>query len=196
MIPARSGLTKLYLYPELSGFIFFTMAYINIEIKARTDRQDFIRDYLKKAGADYKGIDVQTDTYFQVNAGRLKLRQGNIENNLIWYARTSQPGPKQSDFLLTPVPDGDALKAILQNAAGIKVTVTKTREIYYIANVKFHIDQLEGLGYFVEIEAGNRTADLPVEKLHEQCRFYMQEFGIREEDLLADSYSDMLLEQP
>jgi predicted adenylyl cyclase CyaB len=93
------------------------------------------------------------------------------------------------------VHDGETLKSILQNAMGIKVAVVKTREIYYIGNVKFHIDELEGLGHFVEIEAGNKTADLPVEKLQEQCRFYMKEFGINDEDLLAHSYSDMLLEK-
>jgi predicted adenylyl cyclase CyaB len=171
------------------------MSYINIEIKASTGRQQFIREYLLKAGADCKGTDVQTDTYFVVPSGRLKLRQGAIENNLIWYERPNQAGATQSDFLLTPVANGEELKSILQKALGIKVTVIKKREIYYIGNVKFHIDELEGLGHFVEIEAGNKTADVPVEKLQEQCRFYMKEFGIKDEDLLAGSYSDMLLEK-
>lgn len=171
------------------------MKFINIEIKARTTQADFIRDYLRKAGADYKGTDVQTDTYFKAPSGRLKLRQGKIENNLIYYDRPNQEGPKQSDFLLQPVQDSEGLKTILTKALGIKVTVTKTREIYYIQNIKFHIDQLEGLGSFVEIEAGNKLADLSVEELHEQCRFYMQEFGIKDEDLLSHSYSDMLLEK-
>jgi predicted adenylyl cyclase CyaB len=169
------------------------MKYINIEIKARTSRADFIRNYLLKAGADFKGADVQTDTYFKVASGRLKLRQGKIENNLIYYDRPNQEGPKQSDFLLQPVQDGDGLRIILSKALGIKVTVTKTREIYYIGNVKFHIDQLEGLGSFVEIEAGNKLADLTVEELDQQCRHYMLEFGITNEDLLSNSYSDMLL---
>lgn len=175
------------------GFYFATMSYINIEIKARTSRQEFIREYLRKAGADYKGTDLQTDTYFVVPSGRLKLRQGAIENNLIWYERPNQAGVKQSDFSLTPVADGEGLKSILQKALGIKVTVVKKREIYYIGNVKFHIDELDGLGHFVEIEAGNKTADVPVEKLKEQCKFYMEEFGIKEEDLLANSYSDMMM---
>lgn len=195
MIPIRRILTKLLYTPKLSGFYFFAMAYINIEIKARTSKQESIRAYLKNAGADFKGADQQTDTYFNVANGRLKLRQGKIENNLIWYARANQEGPKQSDFLLTAVQDGEALKSILQNALGIKITVVKTREIYYIGNIKFHLDHLEGLGNFVEIEAGNKLADLPVEKLQEQCRFYMHEFGIEEKDLLASSYSDMLLEK-
>jgi adenylate cyclase, class 2 len=186
---------KIIYTPVIRGLFLPAMKYINIEIKARTRQADLIRDYLRKAGAEYKGTDVQTDTYFKVPSGRLKLRQGKIENNLIFYDCPDQEGPRQSDFLLQPVQDSEGLKTILTKALGIKVTVAKTREIYYIGNIKFHIDQLEELGSFVEIEAGNKLADLSVEELHEQCRFYMQEFGIKEEDLLSHSYSDMLLEK-
>jgi len=168
-------------------------SFINIEIKARTANATHIRQYLLHRGAEFRGIDLQTDTYFQVPHGRLKLRQGNIENNLIWYQRKDQAGPKQSDFILTPVQDAASLKQTLTNALGVKITVVKKREIYYIGNVKFHLDELEGLGTFVEVEAGNRTEDLPVEKLQEQCEYYRKAFGIREEDLLQYSYSDMLL---
>lgn len=167
------------------------MSYINIEIKARTAQPDLVRQYLLNAGADFRGKDEQTDTYFNVPNGRLKLRQGNIENNLIWYSREDQEGPKQSNFKLVPVPDSSTLKDVLVHALGIKTVVNKIREIYYIGNIKFHIDELEGLGSFVEIEAGNKLADVPVEKLYEQCRFYMKEFGIADEDLLTHSYSDM-----
>jgi adenylate cyclase, class 2 len=169
------------------------MTFINIEIKARTANADKIRQYLLNRGADFKGIDHQTDTYFNVPNGRLKLRQGNIETNLIWYQRNNQPGPKQSDFLLTPVADTNTLKHTLTNALGIKVAVVKKREIYFIGNVKFHIDELEGLGTFVEIEASNKTEDLPVEKLQEQCEYYRKAFEIQDKDLLQYSYSDMLL---
>ncbi len=168
------------------------MSYINIEIKARTNKTDQIRKFLLKNGADYKGIDVQTDTYFNVPTGRLKLRQGNIENSLIFYNRANTSGPKQSDFDLHVVEYGDTLKSILSKAMGVKIIVKKSREIYYIENVKFHLDTLEGLGQFVEIEATNKAIDLPVEKLREQCSFYMNEFGINEEDLVPSSYSDML----
>ena len=169
------------------------MSFINIEIKARTANADKIRQYLLNRGADFKGIDHQTDTYFNVPNGRLKLRQGNIETNLIWYQRNNQPGPKQSDFLLTPVADANTLKQTLANALGVKVAVVKKREIYFIGNVKFHIDELEDLGTFVEIEASNKTEGLPVEKLQEQCEYYRKAFEIRDEDLLQYSYSDMLL---
>lgn len=168
------------------------MSFINIEIKARTNNKDAIRQYLLNNGADCKGTDHQTDTYFIVQHGRLKLRQGSIENNLIYYERNDQPGPKQSDFQLAPVADGDVLNTLLTKALGVKVVVAKKREIWFIDNVKFHIDELEGLGDFVEIEASNKNADIPVDKLHEQCNLYMQAFGIREEDLVYNSYSDML----
>ncbi len=66
---------------------------------------------------------------------------------------------------------------------------------YYISNVKFHIDEVPGLGSFVEIEAGNVKVDLSKEQLQEQCDFYLKEFGIKEADLIEVSYSDMLLAQ-
>ena len=168
------------------------MSFINIEIKARTRNPDAIRKFLNDNGAVYKGTDLQTDTYFKVHHGRLKLRQGKIENNLIYYERENKSGPKQSDFQLVAVQDGEALKLLLSRAIGIKVTVTKKREIWFIDNIKFHIDELEGLGNFVEIEASNKYDDLPVEVLRAQCDEYILAFGIKKDDLIKDSYSDML----
>ena len=63
------------------------MAHVNIEIKAKSDNQTMIREILTSKNADFKGIDHQIDTYFNVNFGRLKLREGNIENHLIHYQR-------------------------------------------------------------------------------------------------------------
>ena len=69
----------------------------------------------------------------------------------------------------------------------------KKRSIYYLANVKFHLDEIEGLGSFVEIEAGNKRVDLPLETLQEQCDYYIRAFEIAKEDFIQVSYSDMLL---
>lgn len=169
------------------------MSHTNIEIKARTTRSDKIREYLLANQAEYKGTDAQTDTYFNVGSGRLKLRQGNIEKSLIYYNREDVAGLKQSNFDLMPVENGDELKAILVKAIGVKIEVRKSREIYYIANVKFHIDSLERLGNFVEIEATNIGCDLSIGDLREQCSFYMRQFDIKDDDLIPVSYSDMLL---
>lgn len=167
--------------------------HLNIEIKARCTNPDSIRNYLKNNKADFKGTDHQCDTYFNVPGGRLKLRQGNIENTLIHYTRDNQAGPKASEVSLYKVENGDVLRNVLLKALGEKVTVEKTREIYFIQNVKFHIDEVPGLGSFVEIEAIDIDGSIGKNKLQEQCEFFMNRFSIEEADLITDSYSDMLL---
>ena len=169
------------------------MPFLNVEIKARCKDPETIRQYLVTNKAEFKGTDKQSDTYFNVPNGRLKLREGNIENNLIFYERTNQSGPKNSHFNLVKVEDAKGLKEVLTKSNGVKVIVKKTREIYYINNVKFHIDEVPGLGSFVEIEAGNVFVDLSQHELKQQCDFYMHELKIEPEDLLEVSYSDMLI---
>lgn len=169
------------------------MAFINIEIKARTSKTDAIRQYLLENGAELRGVDEQTDTYFKVADGRLKLREGNVENNLIYYKRVETAGPKQSDVELLPAPDAGALKSMLTKALGVKAIVKKRREIYYINNVKFHLDVVVKLGSFVEIEASNQFEDISEERLREQCEEYMKAFGVLESDLVNESYSDMVM---
>lgn len=171
----------------------FFMPFLNVEIKARCSNASFIRNYLVSKNADFKGVDKQTDTYFNVQHGRLKLREGNIENNLIFYKRDDTTGPKNSHFKLVKVEDAAGLKEALTDSIGVKVVVEKTREIYYIENVKFHLDELPELGAFVEIEAGNILADLSQEQLKDQCDYYIKEFGIKEKDMISNSYSDMML---
>ncbi len=173
--------------------VIFFMAHLNVEIKAKSNNSSFVRQYLKDHNAEFKGLDEQTDTYFNVNNGRLKLREGNIENNLIFYNRINQPGPKSSHFHLVKVGDAKGLKEVLEKSCGTKMIVKKRREIYYIENVKFHIDEVPGLGSFVEIEAGNISANKTESELLDQCNFYLKEFGIKEDDLIAESYSDLLL---
>ncbi len=175
------------------SWLSFFMPNLNVEIKARCRQPGVVRNYLMQHDALYKGLDEQTDTYFNVVNGRLKLREGTIENNLIFYNRSNQPGPKSSHFQLVKINDLAGLKEVLTKACGIKMIVRKNREIYYIGNVKFHIDEVPGLGSYVEIEAGNVQADKTEAELLEQCRFYLKEFGIREEELIAESYSDMML---
>ena len=86
------------------------------------------------------------------------------------------------------------VKTILTKALGILFVVDKSREIYFIENVKFHIDTVRDLGTFMEIEAID-TGGIPKEKLNEQCKSYMQLFGIKDSDLLALSYGDLLLDK-
>lgn len=170
------------------------MAFKNVEVKARSDNHEFLRSYLLEHGAEFKGIDHQIDTYFVVPSGRLKLRQGNVENNLIFYNRGDKSDPKQSNIAFSEVDAKSNVKEVLELALGVLVEVDKTREIYFIDNVKFHIDTVKGLGSFMEIEAIDYEGFIGVDKLRDQCNFYMKELRIREDDLLTNSYSDMILE--
>ncbi len=170
------------------------MSHQNIEIKARCADASFIRQYLHQQKALFKGVDEQTDTYFHVNSGRLKLRQGAIENSLIFYKRDNSAGPKLSEVYLVQVDhNSEPLKELLTHANGVKVVVKKKREIYFIENVKFHIDEVEGLGSFVEIEAIDEDGTLGLGTIQQQCAYYLQQFNIQTDDLLTHSYSDLLL---
>jgi len=170
------------------------MQHVNVEIKAACGDPDSIRRFLRSRGADFRGEDHQVDTYFRVPAGRLKLRQGRLENHLIHYERPNVAGPRRADVLLLAAPPGErtrALKDLLTEALGVLAVVDKRREIYFLDNVKFHIDEVEHLGRFVEIEA--QGAGPTEEALRAQCRGYLDALGIRPDDLIAESYSEMLL---
>jgi len=171
------------------------MGFLNIEIKSRCSHPERIEQILIEEKADYKGLDHQIDTYFNVPIGRLKLREGNIENSLIFYHREDISGPKKSRVQLYKSKPGFELKEILQNSLGIKVIVEKDRKIYFIQNIKFHLDTVKGLGSFVEIEAIDKQGNIGQAKLSEQCERYIKKFRITNNELIAISYSDLLLKE-
>ena len=171
------------------------MTQLNIEIKAKSNNQDWIKKVLKSHHAEFNGVDHQIDTYFKVNAGRLKLREGNIENSLVHYNREDKEEPKQSNVTFYKSADKTSLKEILTTALGVLVVIDKSREIYFINNVKFHVDIVKDLGTFVEIEAIDPDGTIGKEKLFEQCNYYLDLFRIRKEDLISNSYSDLLLKK-
>jgi predicted adenylyl cyclase CyaB len=169
------------------------MEVLNVEIKARCKGFDLFRRILQQKKAEFIGKDRQVDTYFPARGGRLKLREGRIENNLIWYERPDDSGPKTSSCMLYRTAGGSPLKAILERAMGILAVVDKEREIYFIGNLKIHLDRVKGLGTFVEIEAQSEAGGLPAETLQRQCEQLMEVMGIREEDLVRESYSDLIM---
>jgi predicted adenylyl cyclase CyaB len=163
------------------------------EFKARIDNWLHIERKLLTLNPLFKGVDIQRDTYFNVPDGRLKLREGSIENALIHYHRNNIAGAKPSDVLLYPHQPEHALKEILKKALGIKIIIRKTRKIYFIENVKFHFDQVESLGNFIEVEAIDNDGSIGTEKLEKQCNYFISFLGIKKEDFIAESYSDLLL---
>lgn len=169
------------------------MGFLNVEIKARCNDQDRIRGYLKDHGADFKGVDHQVDTYFNVAHGRMKLREGDIENYLVHYDRPDREGPKQTRVAIYRLGPNPSLKEVLTEALGILVVVDKRREIYFIDNVKFHIDLVDGLGTFMEIEAIDFDGSISHADLYEQCKHYLEELKIKRDDLVPLSYSDLIM---
>jgi adenylate cyclase class 2 len=167
---------------------------INVEIKAKCLDPDRIHEYIMSHGGDYKGVDHQIDTYFNCENGRLKLRKGNIENSLIFYQRENKAGSRESKIELEILPAVNNMRALLTKANGVKVEVDKHRKIYFIDNVKFHIDQVAGLGSFMEIEAIDTVGKYGVDELTIQCNHYMKELEIKANDLVEISYSDLLNE--
>jgi len=169
------------------------MSSLSFEIKARCSDPAPVRAILRSRRAVFKGLDHQVDTYFRAPSGRLKLREGNIENALIYYQRNDQKNSKRCDSILYQCFKGPILKKVLRAALGILVTVDKRREIYFIGNTKFHIDRVQKLGNFVEIEVFDPDKKLGTAKLRKQCEFYRKLLGIRAQDLVPDSYSDLIL---
>lgn len=166
---------------------------INVEIKARCGDPARVRRILAARQADFKGTDRQIDTYFNVRRGRLKLREGTIENGLVFYERPDRKGPKTCDVRLVPTDaaSGRAIKALLTAALGVRCVVDKRREIYFIGNVKFHIDRVRKLGTFVEIEARDAGGRYGTRKLRAQCASYLKQLGIEAGELISGSYAEM-----
>lgn len=167
----------------------------NIEFKAKVDALEPYENRLLELQPVFKGLDHQVDTYFNVPKGRLKLREGNIENALINYEREDQAGSKLSSVILYRHQPDPALKSILTHQLGIKMVVDKMRKIYFIENVKFHFDQVKGLGTFLEVEAIDSEGAYSLEKLQEQCDHYQQLFNLQPNKMMQQSYSDMLLKK-
>ena len=165
----------------------------NFEFKASVKDLAFYENKLKELNPIFKGFDHQIDTYFNVDKGRLKLREGNIENALIWYERENTASSKESSIILYPHQPDISLKNILIKTHGVKVIVDKLRRIYFIQNVKFHFDEIQSLGTFIEVEAIDTTGEIPIATLKEQCQYYADFFGLEDSDYISLSYSDLLL---
>ncbi len=165
----------------------------NLEIKARCADLDAARERAKALATSRVGIDRQTDSYFVTKQGRLKLRESSLSGGqLIPYLRPNQPGPKNSDYGVIPIEEPERVKALLTEILGVHRVVRKVREIWLHENVRIHLDQVEGLGSFVELEAVYDGAPESLPAQERKVRFLMDRPGIREEDLVDVSYEGLL----
>ncbi|MEJ8755459.1 class IV adenylate cyclase [Pontibacter sp. H259] len=166
--------------------------YADITIKARCPEPAKVESILLENDAAYVGLDAQTDTYYKTDYGKLKHRQGNIENVLIHYNRRFTGDAMQTEVLLYLKNPSEETIAQICGGQQQQMRVKKLRKIYFIENVKFHIDYLEELGHFVEIEAIDLDGSLGVDMLNQQCSYYQELLQIEEVDLVTSSYSELL----
>lgn len=162
----------------------------NIELKARCTDFGKLEDCLNQMGAGLAGVFEQADTYFRVPHGRLKLRElGPDEGQLIQYTRQNVQGPKRSDYRIAHTSDPGAIRSILADVLGAWLEVHKTRQIWLWENVRIHLDEVAGLGRFVELEA--LTEEKGLEQSRERIEQLSQSLGIQSAELVAGSYSDL-----
>ncbi len=134
----------------------------------------------------------QTDTFFAVPRGRLKLRQfSDGSGELIFYERPDRASPKESSYFRYSCPEPKAVSAVLGQALGVRGVVEKRREVSMIGRSRIHLDEVRGLGTFLEIEVvlGDGEAAAEGERV---ARELLAAFGVPESDLVARAYIDLL----
>jgi predicted adenylyl cyclase CyaB len=167
----------------------------NIEIKARARKFEEIRARAQKLSNTPVQIISQEDIFFNVAKGRLKLRiLAPDQAQLIYYTRPDQQGPKRSDYHITRSPDPENLRRVLELAYGIRGVVRKTRYLYLAGQTRIHLDDVESLGQFMELEVvlEEGQSDSEGQKIAEDL---MSALGVERGDLIDGAYMD-LLEKP
>ena len=164
----------------------------NIEIKARVADPERKRHLAENLAGSPPTILHQEDTFFPCAQGRLKLRQlSETHGELIAYQRADVAGTKQSDYLLSRTDKPAELRAVLADALGTGMVVTKTRRLYLVGQTRVHLDEVKGLGSFLELEVVLGDGQCPDEG-HRIAREIMTALEVGEADLIDCAYADLL----
>ncbi|HXX62176.1 MAG TPA: class IV adenylate cyclase [Bacteroidota bacterium] len=161
----------------------------NLELKARISSLDEALACARSCGATFQGILTQRDTYFRVGRGRLKLREfaeGGAE--LIFYERREDSPERWSHYTKEPVGDGSSVGRVLSEAFGILAVVQKRRMLFLFRGARIHIDDVDGLGSFVEFEVPGEESPEVLATMRE----LRSAFGITDPMVLRNSYSDIV----
>ena len=171
------------------------MARVNVELKARDVDPEATAARCIALGADDRGELVQRDTYFVARRGRLKLREGDHGAVLIAYTRPDSAESSESTYVLAPVSEPAPLVEALDGALGTVVVVAKRRRLFLWEGVRIHLDEVEGLGSFVEFEAVLPDAGDLAEAQAKVTRL-RAELRIDHDALVAVGYADLLMDGP
>ena len=164
----------------------------NVEIKARVDDLDAMRRRAAALSDDGPHELVQDDTFFRCADGRLKLRVfPDGQGELIFYRRADQAGPKESFYLRTPTADPAGLREALTLAWGQAGRVRKQRRLFLVGRTRIHLDRVQGLGDFVELEVVLAEGEA-LQDGAEEARRLMNRLGIDSSQLIEQAYVDLL----
>lgn len=164
----------------------------NIEIKARLHSVDDIAAQAAAIATAGPTEIHQDDTFFRCDAGRLKLRTFSAqEGELIFYQRADATGPKESFYVRTPTVSPDSLRECLSLAYGQAGRVLKHRTLYLMGRTRIHLDRVEGLGHFMELEVVLEDGE-PVEAGVLEAHALMARLGVEPSQLIETAYVDLL----
>jgi len=165
---------------------------VNVELKARLPNPETLRRRLRALGARHAGTLRQTDTYFQVPRGRLKLREMDGRRvELIAYERPDDRRERVSNYDIAPI-EGDAalLKQALARALGVRVVVRKERDLWLLRSTRVHLDEVAGLGAFVELETV--AGDIGLAEAYGEFEEVIAALELMSFAAIAGSYADLL----
>ena len=164
----------------------------NVEIKARIAGVDALTQVAARLADSGPVVLDQEDTFFSCPNGRLKLRdQFAAGAELIFYQRADASGPKESFYMRVPVADPQAMRELLQQAHGQTGRVRKRRILYLVGRTRIHLDAVEGLGEFLELEVVLRDGESTDEGVLEAGKI-MAALGIEPQQLIRGAYVDQL----
>jgi predicted adenylyl cyclase CyaB len=164
----------------------------NVEIKARIAGVAALQPLAARLADSGPTIIEQDDTFFTCPHGRLKLRdQSGAGAELIFYQRADESGPKESFYLRVPVAEPEALRELLQQAHGQTGRVRKRRVLFLIGRTRIHLDVVEGLGEFLELEVVLQDGESATQGIVEAHRI-MAQFGVTAQQLIQGAYVDLL----
>lgn len=165
---------------------------VNIEIKARVPHPATLETRVREVADAGPHTFSQHDLFFACPNGRLKLRRfADGQAELIHYHRADASGPKPSTYQRVPVPDPEALASLLTAAYGGMGEVRKTRTLYFVGRTRIHLDEVAGLGAFVELEVVLAPEESPADA-HLEAQTLMNRLGILPEHLVEGAYVDAL----
>jgi predicted adenylyl cyclase CyaB len=163
----------------------------NIELKYRCEDLVAVRKSAEKLKARDLGHLLQTDTFFEAPHARLKLRNfGDGRAELIGYRRSDRPEARASDYFILPIENPAEFEAILEYALGISGVVKKSRHLFLVRHTRLHLDEVENLGSFVELETV--ISDQSEADAHAELHQVAAELGLRPENAVAQPYVDLL----